>query len=79
LLDRLCMGTREPNRRDLSGQRRHIQTIVVYIVLGIFRHGLSIVYIVLVILRQLLIALFNIISKLFNCILLSFIHFVNHG
>jgi hypothetical protein len=35
------MGTREPKRRDLSGQRKHIQAIVVYIVLGIFRHCLT--------------------------------------
>ncbi len=41
LLDCLCMDTREPKQRDLSGQRRHIQAIVVYIVLGIFSHGLA--------------------------------------
>jgi hypothetical protein len=46
LLDRLCMGTREPKRRYLSGQRRHIQAIVVYIVLGVFRNcsGLFILF-----------------------------------
>jgi hypothetical protein len=40
LLDRLCMSTREPDLRDLSGRRRHFQAIVDFIVLNCFKHCL---------------------------------------
>ena len=40
VLDRLCIGTREPNQRDFSRRGRHIQGMVVCVVLDIFRHYL---------------------------------------